>query len=117
MDYKKVLEHFKLQAEGKQKSTILKRKGKCNLIRIDLNDRKEVLPKMQLVAPAEAVTKRVESQLDEDIKEQLTRKVNQSASDSHTVKSLGKKRVAEQKSEQVTKSASDAFSPKRCKRQ
>ena len=117
MDYKKVLEHFKQQAEGKQKSTILNRKGRSNLIKIDFNDRKEILPKMQVVIPAEAATKRAESQLDEDIKEQLTRKVNQSASNSRTVKSLAKKRVAEQKSEQVAKSASDALSPKRWKRQ
>lgn len=110
MDYKTVLEHFKRQAEGKEKTRILKRNGKNGLIVLDVhktND--ENLPKLQVVVPAEAATMRAESQLTEDIK-QNSGVVNQSTTDRQSVKRLAKRKATE------VKEVKDIFHNKRRKK-
>ena len=96
LDYKNVLEHFKKQADGKYKPRMIRRSTKGSLYVIEVNkNKKENTPNIQVVVPAEAATKRAESQLEEDIKEQNVKKMSQSNTYHQRGKTLAKRKAKE----------------------
>ena len=99
MDYKKVLQHFMQNTQTR----IIRRDGKRSLITMKKKTKK-VRPKLQVVIPAEAATKRAESELKEDIKRDDDKKLYQSTTNHQRSKKLAKRGTKE------IKEAKDIFS-------